>query len=152
LRKILLALIVLTIWSCDNRAIVHEQEVVFEDNAWDYGEKLDIEFSIADTTQTYDLVLEIEHDPEYPYQNFYTHFTTIYPEGKKVKDVVSMELANRMGQWNGTCKRNSCVAEILLRGNTLFKSTDIHKISIEQYSREARLEGIDKVRFLLVQK
>lgn len=139
-------------WSCDNRAIVYEQEIVFEDYSWDYEEKLYIEFSIADTTQTYDLILEIEHDPEYPFQNFYTQFTTMYPGGKEVKDVVSMELANKMGQWNGVCKRNSCVADILLSGNTLFKSTENHKITIEQYSREAQLEGIDKVRFLLVQK
>jgi gliding motility-associated lipoprotein GldH len=137
--------------SCDQRNISYSKEVVLE-NGWSYGNKMDFDFMIPDTTAAYDLILEIDHDKEYGFQNFYTHFTTSYPDGKEIKDVVSIELADQFGQWMGDCGRNSCVAEILLSSNTLFRSDKKHKISIEQYTRDQTLQGVKSVNFLLVRK
>lgn len=137
--------------SCDDRTIVYEEEVEFR-NHWSYDQQLDFAFEVPDTLAAYDLVLEIEHDKEYPFQNFYTQFTTSYPGGKVVKDMVSMELADTYGQWKGDCGSETCVAEILLSSNSLFRNMETHRIQIEQFSRTPLLSGIEKIRFLLIQK
>lgn len=151
MKRFLILLLPLFIWSCDSRTIVYEKEVTFG-NHWSYDQQLDFAFEVPDTLAAYDLILEIEHDKEYPFQNFYTQFTTSYPSGKVVNDMVSMELADQYGQWKGDCGRETCVAEILLSGNTLFRNMETHRIQIEQYTRTPLLSGINKIRFLLVQK
>jgi len=150
-KKILIFLLPLLVWSCDSRKIVFEEEVVLG-NHWSYDQQLDFSFEVPDTLAAYDLILEIEHDKEYPFQNFYTQFITSYPGGKVVKDLVSMELADTYGQWKGDCGRETCVAEILLSSNSLFKNMETHRIQIEQYTRTPLLSGIEKFRFLLIQK
>lgn len=127
------------------------EEVIFE-NHWSYNEPLNFSFEVKDTESAYDLILEIEHDAEYGFQNFYTKFTTTYPDGNVVNDIVSMELADKFGQWKGKCSGESCNAEILLSGNTLFKNSETHQIQIEQYTRTPLLDGIRNIRFLLVKK
>lgn len=151
MKKYLIFLLPLFLWSCDNRTIVYEEEVTFG-NHWSYEQKLDFSFEVPDTLAAYDLILEIEHDKEYPFQNFYTQFTTSYPGGKVVNDIVSMELADKFGQWKGDCGRETCNAEILLSSNSLFRNMETHQIQIEQYTRTPLLSGIEKIRFLLIQK
>jgi len=123
--------------------------VDFEQGTWDYEQVAKFNFSIVDTTTVYDLILKIDHDAEFSNQNFYVKFYTKAPNLEMIEDVVSMELANQFGQWNGECGSENCSVEILLQGKTKFKSIGDYTIDIEQYNRVENLEGLNSIELKL---
>jgi len=137
------------LFSCD-KGILYKEKAVLDTMGWGYNNPVTYTFTVSDTVQAYDLVLKIDHDVEFSNQNFYTQFTTTYPDGKEVKDIVSMELSSNYGQWMGDCDDTHCLIEILLKGSTRFKQTGTHSIKIAQHSREEKLEGIRSLEFLLI--
>lgn len=139
----------LFLFSC-GKPIVYSETKTFENSIWEYNNPASFEFEIGDTTERYDLILNIVHDLEFGNQNFYTKFQTIYPSSEKVEDIVSMELSSPFGKWLGDCSSNTCEIGILLQGSTYFKSTGVHKITIEQFTRKSHLEGIQELEFQLI--
>lgn len=148
--KYLLSLFLfLTLLSCDS-GVIYKEKIDVDANGWNYDNPVSFSFTVSDTMQTYDLVLNIDHDVEFSSQNFYTQFTTTYPDGKEIKDVVSMELSSNYGQWMGDCNDDACLVDILLKGSTRFKQSGEHTIKIAQHTREASLEGIRSLEFQLI--
>jgi len=149
MKYLLPILIILTLGSCKND-LVYSEKVAIDNAYWNYDSPASFSFEIIDTVQSYDLVLEIDHDVEFSNQNFYTQFTTTYPDGKEIKDVVSMELSSNYGQWMGDCNDDSCLIDILLREKVRFKQKGDHTISIAQHTRESVLSGIRSLEFNLI--
>jgi len=139
----------ITLSAC-NSDVVFSKKSEIVNASWSYNNPVSFTFNVSDTIQTYDLVLNIEHDVEFSNQNFYTQFTTSYPDGTEIKDVVSMELSSKYGQWLGDCNSQICDVDILLKGSTRFKQLGDHKISIAQHTRDAVLERISSLEFNLI--
>ena len=81
-------------------ALVHEQQHPFP-GQWTYADSVQFQYEIQDTDKAYDLVLSVLHTDIYPTQNLYTQFVTIYPNGLRDAEPVSLELADRFGQQCG---------------------------------------------------
>jgi len=139
------------LFSCDS-GVIFKEKAAINSNGWDYKSPAIFTFTVSDTLQAYDLILKIDHDVEFSSQNFYTQFTTTYPDGKEIKDVVSMELSSNYGQWMGDCDDDNCLIDILLKGSTRFKQSGQHTIKIAQYTREEVLHGIRSLEFQLIKE
>ncbi len=142
-------ILMITLSSC-NVDLVFSEKVEILDSSWTYDNPISYTFDISDTIQTYDIVLKIEHDVEFSNQNFYTQFTTTYPNGTEIQDVVSMELSSKYGQWLGDCNSENCDIDILLKGRTRFRQLGNHTISIAQHTRNAVLDGVRSLEFNLI--
>lgn len=116
---------------------------------WHYRDSLEFVLQAVDTTVSYDLVLELEHTTEFSFQNLYVRTNTYFPSGAKIRDVISLDIGDMSGRWNGTCSGNSCIAPVLLRSKFRFSETGTHKIVFEQFSRFSIIQGISKMRLLL---
>ncbi len=142
LKKLLFLLpICLLLTSCSDD-FIFEKTMKTDDGNWSYEDVLQFDFTIADTSKKYDLLLEVEHAGDYGYQNLYVQFHTKFPSGEKKTQLVSLELASKSGIWNGQCSGNTCTVEIPLQTNTVFEETGEHSISVEQYMRENPLPSV----------
>ena len=120
-----------------------------DSDGWSYGDSLSFEINAADTINQYDLVLELEHDVDFTFQNLYVRSTTHFPSNNSIQDVISLNLGDIAGRWNGDCSANTCTAAILMRSKFRFSEIGKHRIVFEQFSRFASLEGVNSLKLLL---
>src|SRR5210317_1354955 len=102
-------------------------------NGWAYQDSIEFNLIATDTNDYYDLVLELEHSPDFNFQNLYIQSSTHFPSGETIMDPISINLGDLSGTWNGECSRKACVAPVLLRSQFRFLETGNHKIVFEQF-------------------
>lgn len=121
---------------------VFEKKLEVPNQAWAYQDTLKFDFSIEDTAKIYSLQLDVNHAADFGFQNLYVQMHTRYPSGKVEKQVVSLELANRGGVWNGECGGNFCLLEIPLQERAIFKEPGAYQLAVEQFMRQSPLPGV----------
>jgi len=126
---------------------IYEEKVEIPQAIWEYNNKITYEFNIDDTAVKHNLYLDVTHTDQFPSQNFYTMIHTTYPSGRKVESQISIELADKLGQWYGKCSGETCKLRVVLQQNTLFKEIGLHKIIFEQYTRQKALTGVNALAF-----
>jgi len=141
----LLTFITIAFLGCDSHLVDESKEI--PNNIWTYENGLDFQFSVADTSKRYNLVLEIDHTTDYPFQNLYLKIVTTYPNGKSVDDILSVDLADKSGRWYGKCNSHNCKTTIDLQKNTFFKTPGKHTITFFQNTRKENLEGVSGLCF-----
>lgn len=129
------------------RSYVLDEEVTFAESMWTYGDTQTFELLVNDTTQRYDIFLELEHTKFYPYQNIYMNITTAYPAGEPRTQRLNVDLADQTGKWRGKCKGERCRAQILLQHQAYFNEFGKHQFTFEQLTRDAELLGVNGMRF-----
>lgn len=129
----------------------YEYEVAIDlpDSGWQYQDSLVADFSIEDTTTYYDLFLEITHTPDFPYENFYLQVHTQFPEGERLSEQFSVQLAGKAGVWLGDCNSSTCTILIPVRKGVFFSQQGDYQIVFEQFSRRNPLPAVQRVRFAL---
>jgi len=121
--------------------IIYSHKVNIE-GPWDYSEKINFEFEIADTIPAYDIVLNTTHSKDFAFQNVYTKMTTIFPDSNSTNHLVSLDLTDKLNQWTGNCSGKECMVPILLSQHIFFKKPGKYTITAEQYGRKDDLEGV----------
>lgn len=135
--------------SCTTK-VVYKHTVKIENGFWTYENPAQFSFSVQDTSILYRLALNIEHGDDYPYENLYVKIHTEYPDQSTKADVVSLELADHSGLWNGACRRNTCRVNIPLQEKTYFSDPGDYTLQLEQYMREDSIPGIRSLELILV--
>jgi gliding motility-associated lipoprotein GldH len=74
---------------------------------------------------------------------------TVFPKGQRLDQLLSLELANKAGAWNGECSGKTCTALIVLQQGTFFNQLGKYKLTIEQFMRYEPVKGINKIGFLM---
>jgi len=149
-RRIIIVSILAFCLACE-QGVYFEQSFLIPEGQWNYEEVAQFDF-VVDSPETYfDLVLEVEHSPEYTYENTYVKIHTLFPDGEEVTDEVSLQLADGLDQWEGQCNSSSCNVTILLQEKVRFADAGKHQIRIEQYNRENPLTGIHQLRLKIIE-
>lgn len=143
------SIIALTFFTACGSEYVFEKEYPIANQAWAYADTLDFQFDIVDTTIVYNIFLEVEHSTSYSKQNLYTQIYTKFPTGERLKEQLSLELANKMGKWNGNCSSDWCTVRIPIQEGAFFNQAGNYTITVEQFMRVNPIEGIKSVGLLL---
>ncbi len=122
-----------------------EDSYVIESGEWTYQDTVDFKFEIKDTTKIYNLFLDFEHSTDYEFQNLYINIYTYFPSGKRIKELVSFELANKGGVWFGDCDAEQCKLEVPIQQNAFFSLPGNYVMTVEQYMRKSPLHGIRSI-------
>jgi len=130
----------LLLTSCTDNTVYESEIETGED--WSYYEVMKHTIDVKDKEVLYSLEFDLKHSESFSYQNLYVNITTNYPNGKSVTDEVSLQLANKRGQWSGNCSGDKCSVTLVLQDGFRFDQTGSHTITIAQYSREEVLDGI----------
>lgn len=112
---------------------------------WTYANIPEFEVSVEDVTAKYNLLLDITHDADFPYQNIYIKFHATDPTGRETITQVPVDLANKGGVWFGDCGDKWCHLEGFLQKNLQFSEAGKYLFKLEQYMRIEALEGIQSV-------
>lgn len=149
MNKAIILFVVLFMIGCGPKVEYHKEIEVGDQ--WSYSEPMEYIFSVKDTTTVYNLEYLLTHSATYPYQNIYVKITTTYPDEKSIDDVLSLQLANTYGEFEGKCRSGKCTAPILLQERFRFKQMGQHTVTVSQYSREEEQSGIYSGELRLVE-
>lgn len=147
--RILAIIIVVVLVGCGPNIVFEQAYDVGEE--WSYEEQMDFDIHVVDTSMLYDLQFLLGHSVDYTFQNLYVKITTTYPSGKKVEDELSLQMANKMGEFSGQCSREHCTLTVVLQERFRFQEAGDHRISIAQHSRMEVLQGIESGELRLVE-
>ena len=128
----------------------YSNQFVLNGQQWAQEEVMEFPFEIGDNSMAYDLLLDIECLKDYAHQNIYVKIYTQYPSGKVVEDIVSLDLMDKFGNWNGDCNSTACDIHLVLQQKTKFPEVGNYKISVEQFMRVNPLKGLESITFKIV--
>ena len=126
---------------------IFDQEVKISETGWTYNDSLQFEVQIEDTLRLYNLYLDLEHSTDYPNQNLYLMLHTEFPNGQREGKAVSVDMANKMGRWNGKCSSGECLLRVFLQEEAFFNTTGTYKFTVAQHMRIEPLPAIQSVGF-----
>jgi gliding motility-associated lipoprotein GldH len=98
---VLVAAIALACSSC-NRNVVYREYQTFKGLEWHASDTAVFNVDITDTTTLNNISLMVRHSDSYPYNNIFLFVTTMYPDGKVLKDTMEVVLASSSGEWLGS--------------------------------------------------
>ena len=139
-----LLLLLLGLSSCQPNYVLNEEQVILEDH-WTYDEIKSFDLNISNLEDIYDLNLIITHNKEYSYENIYMKIHTHFPSIEKKSEQITIQLADKKGQWLGKCKGEECMIKVYLLEGFKFPEVGDYTFSFEQFTRDESLKGIKKL-------
>lgn len=121
---------------------LYKEEKKIAAGQWAYRDTMDFRFSIADTTQLYNLFADFEYADTFPTQNIYLKLHTRFPDGKRIARIRSFDLFDTQGTAAGKCSGHTCKARILLQDKAYFNLPGEYTITLEQFTRRDPLPGM----------
>lgn len=144
--SLLLFLLLITAIGCDQE-LYFQKNIPLPEASWDYSDTLSFEFVIQDTSNLYDLFLDLDHSSTFSFQNLYVKIGTHFPDGHSEEKVVSLEMADKMGFWYGECTDDWCELTIPLQTGVYFNQSGAYRLTINQHIRTNPVNGIRTVSF-----
>lgn len=133
--KILLLLTVFALVSCDNRIVYSYYEPI-PISGWHKDSVYTYDFSVEDTTCTYQVLVNFRHTDLYPYQNMWLFVNN---------DTIEFYLADDRGKWIGRGKNGIMNMPVLYEDSIRFTNQGINSISIQHAMRDSLLRGVSDV-------
>ena len=137
--------------ACNKEKILYSKSEEIGKQGWAYNDPITFSFSAMDTTQVYDLNLEITHDREYAWQNLYVRIQTSFPGDSIKTDVLSLEFSDGIGGWAGSCSGKTCDLTIPLQKHVKFPLPGEYALKFEQYMRQEIVPGILGLQLTVLQ-
>jgi gliding motility-associated lipoprotein GldH len=134
--------------SCKQKPL-YEQVIEISENSWNYKDSIKFDVFIKDTTAAYNLVLRVAHKDDFSFQNLYVKINSIMADGQSYSQIVSLNLQDRYGRWEGKCSNSVCKADILLIDHIYFRIPGEYSFVISQFSRTDNLSGIQSLRMIV---
>ncbi|MCB0395263.1 MAG: gliding motility lipoprotein GldH [Flavobacteriales bacterium] len=130
--------------SCDpNR--VYEENKAIEGDAWKVSEPLNFEAEITDTTQAYNVYLNVRNASHYGYRNLYMLVATTFPNEQVIQDTVQVLLANEAGEWLGSGMGDIWDSQVMWKHAVRFPMAGKYRFRLEQAMRVDPLPFIMEV-------
>ena len=119
-----------------------------ENQQWLAGDQKSFTLEAQDTTTVYAMMITLDHDASFPNQNLYIKTQTVFPSGKEVESVTSVELLHQDGSWAGDCSGKSCQITLPLQQRFTFPEIGTYTWSVEQYMRVDTLHGLNSFKVI----
>lgn len=134
--------------SCDPPNYVYEHSNHYTlDSPWLYRDSLVYTFQIKDTNRYYNLLLELDHDKKYAFENLYIKFDTKFPNAVSKSDVVSIALADEEGRWYSDCRGKACTFYLTLQDQAIFPQAGNYQLKLLPWMRSDTIKDIYRVAF-----
>lgn len=86
--------------SCAHEMMYNEFRVI-SPSGWTANTQCVFEVKMTDTTQVYDLHINVRYGGDYPYQNLCLYVQRMSPDSTLSNDTISCNLADKSGKWLG---------------------------------------------------
>lgn len=153
---LLIALVV----SCDSKVVFDAYKSL--PNQWNKDTKISFTLNAPDTTNTYNLFINLRNNNDYKYSNLFLITAFSYPNGKTFIDTLEYKMAAPNGALLGTGFTDIKENKLWYKGFDKpfkFKELGDYKITLEQAMRKngdvngvAELDGITEIGFRVENK
>lgn len=113
--------------------------------AWPEDRITGFNFSVEDTTESFNFIINIRNTTDYEYQNLYLFMNTIYPDQRSSRDTMELILAAPNGQWLGKGKGFYRDNLFLFKKDVRLPMKGNYRIEFIQAMRTDTLKGIDEI-------
>jgi gliding motility-associated lipoprotein GldH len=149
--SLLFFLAVSLLFSCDKKRVFDEYKSVGK--AWDKDSIVSFDLPKIDTTQYYNLYLNIRDNDNYPFNNLFVIVSLEQPGGITKVDTLEYQMANADGTLLGDGFTDVKESKLYYKERIKFKTGE-YKLHIRQAARQTgkvsgvqKLEGITEVGF-----
>ena len=146
-----LAVVISFFSSCDKNRVYDEYEPL---NGWHKDSLVTFELKNIDTTNYYDLFINIRNTSDYQYSNLFLITEIKFPEGKVISDTLEYEMTRPTGEWLGTGFGDVKESKLWYKEHVKFDESGTYQVTIQQAMRKngevdgiEQLEGITHVGF-----
>ena len=136
------ALICLFWVACTDKSTLYEENKSIAEGNWDAEQVFKFETEIPDTSNGYNVYLNLRNAGNYPYSNIFLFVNTYFPSGTIDKDTVEIMLASPEGKWMGRGLGDIWDNRILFKRNVTFPEKGKYRFEIMQAMRLNPLPGI----------
>ena len=137
--------LIILLMACSDSPLTEASWKTSDGSGWTSEDKLTLNFDVQDSTARHDLILKIEHSVDYSWENLYIQVGNVTPDMDTMITPVSLELANKKGQWQGDCSSSSCSAEIVLQEDFFFQQLGSYTIWAEPFMRVNPIPDVKSV-------
>lgn len=122
--------------------VLYEHNIPINCNGWNVEDTLVYSVNIQDTTQRYDISVNVRHRDIYEFMNLYVNVITQMPNNQVKQEVISLPLADDGGQWYGSCTGDICFQRVFIMKKATFSIPGVYTFRINQEMRTEELDDI----------
>lgn len=142
---IMLYLLAMLVVSCDGSR-VYEDNTDLPDNIWQKDNKVAFQFDITDTSERYNILVNLRHTNFYPFSNLWLMAYTTYPDGDDLEpERLQLQLSDKDGKWYGECIGDICDLQQYIQTNVRFDQVGQYTIAFEQIMRSKDVPVIENL-------
>jgi gliding motility-associated lipoprotein GldH len=130
----------LLILACNQTPCFFSDNVSIANETWCVNNQIPFNFTITDTQAIYTIGLIIRYSHEYPNQNIYVFLHSLFPNGMRMHDTISINLFSPQGKPLGKGKRVIELEKDVARVSFPLKGS--YRMALEQAMRKDSLPGI----------
>jgi gliding motility-associated lipoprotein GldH len=140
---LIIIIFIVIIFSC-NHKVISEDYQILKNSEWSQDSILVFVINIKDSTQIYNLSLNVRNEGRYPYSNLWLFISMLPPSGKELKDTVELMLATPDGRWLGSGLGYLYEKKYPYKQNIFFPRKGNYSINVRQGMRTEKgvLKGI----------
>ena len=133
-QKLLLVFFVMLLVSCNEQRI-YEGNQSIENQEWFYEQAMPFQTEILDTSQRYNLFLNVRHNHDYSYSNLWLKIKTVFPDGSSTIVPVNIPMSDPEGKWYGKGLGSVLSNQIMIQKNAFLDQVGQYQFMIEQDMR-----------------
>lgn len=131
--------------SCDSKRVFDQYQSL--PNHWNKDSVVSFTFQGPDTTNTYDLFINIRNNNDYAYSNLFLITEMNFPNGKVIVDTLEYKMAYPNGKWMGNGFSDIKENKLWYKENVQFSEIGTYQINIRHAMRQnGEVEGIDDLQ------
>ena len=112
-------------------------------NGWDKEQVMLFDFPAPDSTQTYDMYINLRNNEDYPFSNLFLIVNLNFPNGKVVADTLEYEMAKANGEWLGQGFSSLKESKLFYKEDIVFPELGDYEIAIQHAMRKnGNVEGV----------
>jgi gliding motility-associated lipoprotein GldH len=127
--------------ACDSSR-VFEDNIEIPDHEWFMDKPAVMTATISDTSQRYNVYINVRNAGYYSFSNLYLFVNTRFPDGQIQRDTVECILATPSGKWLGEGLGDIWDNRILFKKNVWFRQPGEYRFELIQAMRTNPLPGI----------
>jgi len=142
----------ITLIACDSKRIHDEYKTI--PNTWKKGDLITFSFKAPDTTNVYNLFLNIRNNNEYEFSNLFLIINFESSNNTKTIDTLEYEMTTPRGEWLGTGFSEVKENKLWFKEQFRFTENGNYNLTIEHAIRKngdtggvSELKGISEVGF-----
>lgn len=144
MRALIAVSLVLMLASCGPNCAYQKMEAI-KNAEWHMDSTFVHEVQLTDSSQAYNIKLELRHRTDYLNSNFFLFMRSTFPSGKTRQDTIECMLAQPSGKWLGNGLGDMKTISIIYRDRVSFKTSGTYKFELAHAMREETLVGISDI-------